>query len=242
MAKFSVTVNTDNPAEIAAVIAALGGGGAVPALASGGAVPALGGDDDDNAPVNTNAPAVDSAGMPWDARIHAKSRTVKADGTWKRGRGVTDEQAARVEAELRGHTMQAPPVQPMQAQPAPFAPPAQPPQQPAFPSPSAPAVPQQGGGVALTPAQQPQTQQPPVNAPTPVQPAGTLDFGGLMAGLQKAMGAGKLTVDMLPALVNEINAAWQTSLGAITDLGQPQNAQMVPWVKDLFVSKGIWVD
>ncbi len=44
---------------------------------------------------------VDSAGMPWDERIHAKSKTKKADGTWKAGRSLDPEMVKQVEAELK---------------------------------------------------------------------------------------------------------------------------------------------
>lgn len=50
------------------------------------------------------APAVDSAGMPWDARIHASTKTQNADGRWKKLRGVADSLVLQVEAELRGVT------------------------------------------------------------------------------------------------------------------------------------------
>lgn len=48
------------------------------------------------------ASAVDSAGLPWDERIHSSNKALNADGTWRKRRGVTDETVAAVEAELRG--------------------------------------------------------------------------------------------------------------------------------------------
>ena len=63
-----------------------------------------------------------------------------------------------------------------------------------------------------------------------------------MMGMQKGMQAGKIDVQVLTQLVSEINAAWGSGLTTITDLAQPQNAHMVPWVKDLIVSKGLWID
>jgi FtsZ-interacting cell division protein ZipA len=44
---------------------------------------------------------LDSAGLPWDVRIHASTKTTKADGTWKRKVRVSDELVASVETELR---------------------------------------------------------------------------------------------------------------------------------------------
>lgn len=44
---------------------------------------------------------LDQQGIPWDKRIHAKTKTKVKDGTWKIARGVTDEEANKVLAELR---------------------------------------------------------------------------------------------------------------------------------------------
>ena len=41
----------------------------------------------------------DSANVEWDERIHAGTKTTKADGTWKRRKGVTDELVKQVLAE-----------------------------------------------------------------------------------------------------------------------------------------------
>lgn len=43
----------------------------------------------------------DADGLPWDERIHASTRSTKADGTWTRRRGVSDETYDAVMAELR---------------------------------------------------------------------------------------------------------------------------------------------
>lgn len=53
-------------------------------------------------PTNATPPAVDAAGLPWDERIHASSKALIADGTWRKKRGVADDLVAQVEAELRG--------------------------------------------------------------------------------------------------------------------------------------------
>lgn len=44
---------------------------------------------------------LDSAGLPWDARIHARTKAKIADGTWRQKRGVAPEVIASVTAELR---------------------------------------------------------------------------------------------------------------------------------------------
>ena len=49
------------------------------------------------------APAgLDSAGMPWDERIHSGSKSVNADGTWRYKRGGDLAERERIEAELKG--------------------------------------------------------------------------------------------------------------------------------------------
>ena len=56
-----------------------------------------------SAPAAPSSPAdVDSRGMPWDARIHAKNRATVADGSWRKAKGVDAALIAQVEAELRG--------------------------------------------------------------------------------------------------------------------------------------------
>lgn len=86
----------------------------------------------------TAAPAVerDSAGMPWDARIHASSKSKIADGTWRSKRNVDDALRATVEAELKGAAAPAAP-----AAPATPAAPAVPPPPAAATPPAAPAAP-----------------------------------------------------------------------------------------------------
>ena len=46
------------------------------------------------------APAVDANNMPHDERIHAGSKALNTDGTWRKKRGVSDELVRRVEAGL----------------------------------------------------------------------------------------------------------------------------------------------
>ncbi len=91
-----------------------------------------------------SAPGVelDAEGLPWDARIHAKSSTgpggVKnADGTWRAKRGVNDDAlVAQVKAELRA-AMGAPAASAPLAPVVPAAPPA------AVPVPPAPVGPEE---------------------------------------------------------------------------------------------------
>ncbi len=64
-------------------------------------------------PLENEVPAsgdVDSAGMPWDERIHASSRAVTSKGLWRSRRGVEPAEIARVENELRGKKQHTAPV------------------------------------------------------------------------------------------------------------------------------------
>lgn len=51
-------------------------------------------------PTVNNPPAFDSAGLPWDERIHSSSRETRNDGTWRQRRGVDPALVANVTAEL----------------------------------------------------------------------------------------------------------------------------------------------
>jgi hypothetical protein len=67
---------------------------------------------------NPQPPQVDCRGLPWDARIHASTKAVNADGTWRAKRGVNDPAfVQRVEGELR-QIMSAPAVPPLPTPPA----------------------------------------------------------------------------------------------------------------------------
>lgn len=46
---------------------------------------------------------LDSAGFPWDGRIHARTKTKIADGTWKKKRGIDDATVQAVQAEYAGN-------------------------------------------------------------------------------------------------------------------------------------------
>lgn len=73
------------------------------------------------APVSPNVPQVDVSGLPWDARIHARTKTKNANGTWKLMRQVDLKLVDKVTAELRQLMALPIPI------PAPFSPVAVPP-------------------------------------------------------------------------------------------------------------------
>lgn len=118
---------------------------------------------DDTSPVNVNAPPIDSAGLPWDGRIHASSKAInESDGKWRMQRGIEKKLGApaiaQIEAELRARVSGA--TQQPVAMPAPV----QTPQ----PMTAAPGMPD------MSQYQQPQQMQPapmqqPVAMPAPVQ-------------------------------------------------------------------------
>lgn len=113
---------------------------------------------------NANAD-VDVNGVPWDERIHAKTKTKVKDGSWKRKRGVADSLYDSVIAEITtGQSQETAPVQTQQQTPTPP------------PMPGAPAAPQAN----VTP--------PPVPGMTPPPaPGATLDRKPELIALVHAM-------------------------------------------------------
>lgn len=82
--------------------------------------------DDDDAAAIAGAPDRDSAGLPWDERIHASSRATIADGTWRRRKNTPDATYDAVMAELRAavpngtaSAADAPPAPPIDDTPLP---------------------------------------------------------------------------------------------------------------------------
>ena len=132
------------------------------------------------------APAVDAAGLPWDARIHAGTKAVNADGRWKKRKGVQPLDVSKVEAELRaqlaaGGAAPAPVAEVvLAAPPAPAAP------VPLPPVAAAPATP--GDAVPPVPAAPAPVPTPP---PAPGAP-GAVTFPQLMARITALMREGKL--------------------------------------------------
>lgn len=203
--KFSITLAAATLAELYSTAAdfAASGGVTVQMIDSG--------NDDDTGPVNTAAPAFDSAGIPWDDRIHAGTKGTNADGTWKRRRNTPDAKFNAVMEELKARgvapaTIPAP-AAPTAVQaainaataPGPVVPPApqyQPGNPPVAAAPvSMPAAP----ATTLAPMVAPMDMA----APTPAAPA-TMAFAEFMPRLNAAIGAGRfdqarLNAEFLPA-------------------------------------------
>ena len=61
-------------------------------------------------PVPKPSVELDTQGMPWDVRIHARTKTKMKDGSWKKLRGVGPDVVKRVEGELKAvQNIPAPP-------------------------------------------------------------------------------------------------------------------------------------
>lgn len=60
--------------------------------------------------VDVGAPDRDSAGIPWDERIHSASKATVGDGTWRRRKNTPDETYDAVMAELRGGSAEPDPT------------------------------------------------------------------------------------------------------------------------------------
>lgn len=59
------------------------------------------------------APELDLDGLPWDARIHASTKTTVKNGTWKRKRGISYDLYNSVVAELRADYPEQTPAEPV---------------------------------------------------------------------------------------------------------------------------------
>lgn len=56
----------------------------------------------------SDGPAVDSSGLPWDARIHSGGGATIGDGTWKKKKGVGADMVKAVQEELRARMAAGP--------------------------------------------------------------------------------------------------------------------------------------
>lgn len=124
MAEFTLSIKTESTSELADIVAKLNGDSVT--LATGGPlkqdiqrvvgevvnqtvvqnvpapVPVPQPEPQDDEPTNDAPPATDKNGLPWDERIHAGTKALNGDGTWKKRRGVDDATVAAVTAELTG--------------------------------------------------------------------------------------------------------------------------------------------
>jgi len=202
-------------ADAAKLNAMAGDGAAGPTLEqlAGNGQPAAVASSTDNAPpasvTSTSLPSgaaapaagldLDTEGFPWDARIHAETRTKIKVGTWKVKRGVSDETLTAVRAELRAVLGNVAP--PVAASPAVAAPPP-PPNAGTVPPP--PAVPNPPTGAVPPPP-------PPTEAPA-------MSFPQLCVRITGALGSGQLTQEALGTVLAANNLQGLPTLAAFPHL------------------------
>lgn len=165
-------------------------------------IPAPAGGTVDGGPALPPAPAgavVDASGLPWDARIHASTKSTTKDGKWTKKRGVADELVAHVEAELK--SVMAAPV-PATVPPPPVDGPVH--VDPAAAFGSAPASPATD---ALPPA------PPPGEAPAPMA-----EFARIMRIVTAKQAAGQLTTEFVAQLAAQLGITGVKDLAARPDL------------------------
>lgn len=255
--KFALTITDATPSELSALLLALNGSTApfVATIQAAASAAATGDDEtgDDAGPVNVNAPAVDSSGLPWDERIHSGNKEMTDKGVWRKRRGVSDATKTAVEAELRARAVAAPvnlqqPV--MQPQPAPVMMMPAPVQQPAPMQPQPMPMPVQQPVMQPAPMQpQPQPMQmQPVQQPV-MQPqaAVAMDFPTFMQALSGQMqkrdanGMPLIDTDYLARTTSEISTAFGVPLGVITDMvSQPRAAEMIVYAVQCMQRDGKW--
>lgn len=137
----------------------------------------------------------DSTGLVWDERIHASSKALNADGTWRTKRGVDKALVAEVEAELRATSPESIAAEDAEkyASHETLSPEA--PTPPAPPAPEAP----------LVPAPTPTAPSPEPAESVPTLPAGVSPFVALMKRVTTAQGAGKLTQPRVKELLESLD-------------------------------------
>jgi len=157
------------------------------------------GGDADGAAGDTSG--ADSAGLPWDERIHSRTGSKNADGTWRQKRGVAATVLNAVLSELRARVAPEPaaPATPTAAPATPTAAPATPTAAPATPT-AAPATPT---AAPATPTAAPEPEAAfPWDAPAaPIAPQITHE--GLLAQITKAITGGGLSNAGIMGLLSE---------------------------------------
>lgn len=175
------------------------------------AAPAAG----NGSPVSGAAPAgpaeFDSSGLPWDARIHQKSKNKKKDGTWKLIKGLDATIAAAVVTELAARkgaaSSVAPPVTPPGSVPLPPVSnvPAPPPVPAPTAPPSVPVPPPPAVGSAGAP-------------PPPPSSITGMTFRQLLDKITEATKASKITPSEVSLICQECGAANLMQLNSMPQL------------------------
>lgn len=127
----------------------------------------------------------DSAGIPWDERIHSSTKGTNKDGTWSRRRNTDEALFQSVMAELKGNA--AAPASTATAETL---------------APTPPAA----SGSPVTP--------PPPPPPPPAAGA-AINFPMLMIKITKGIGAGKITKDQVAGILGNFGIANTAGLNAV---------------------------
>lgn len=154
---------------------------------------------------------VDSTGLPWDARIHASTKTKKKGGIWTSRRGVDSETIRTIEAELRNKTNPLPNSTPTFNDP----------NQMFNPTPSASMPPLNQTVSAPTPLQQPQNP-----AMTQTQPAQEeVTFSMLMSKIAGLFAQQRIKPEYVKSLVDRVSQQFGGNVNTIQDVAA--NSDMV---------------
>ena len=179
-----------------------------------------------------NRADVDSAGLPWDSRIHSESRNKVADGTWRKRRNTASELVAQVEGELRAlMAIPAPGGAATQSAPVPTPPPAPVTVVPAGPGATAIIIDPSAGSAspaspATPPVPAPPVPQPPAAAPTPVAPppvaqdtaaapAEPITFAGVMRQVTEGLTQHKFTEQTVNECLREAAGGAEIKIGML---------------------------
>lgn len=168
----------------------------------------------------------DSAGMPWDARIHQKQKSRKKDGTWKLQKGIDQNLVQSVVAALAGLRQTPSAVQQtssfVSGQPSSASvavltspPPPPPPANVPLASPPPPA------NVPLA-----SPPPPPSDAPSPAAASGSVTYRQLLDKITAATVAQKLTPLQVAQIVQQNGAPNVTALKGMAHLIPEVNADI----------------
>lgn len=154
---------------------------------------------------------LDARGFPWDERIHASSKAINADGTWKKRRGVNPKEVEQIEAELILNS----------------------PEEPAA-SPEIPSFNEVGAMPSFNyePPTMPSFAPPATVAEAPATvaeaPASTVTFPILIQRIQKGVVANEISNDQVQAVLNNHGVAGTAMLAPRRDLIPTVYAELFP--------------
>lgn len=160
---------------------------------------------------STKTGELDSAGMPWDERIHSGSKKTNADGKWKLRKNVDENLVKQVEAENRA------------AAPAG--------EIPAFLRTGVPAAAQSATVPATVPATSVVNATAPAVAPMPPAPAAVVkrDFSGLMLKISNLFATRQIAPDYPQTIVQRVNTGFQTNIATLTDIANDPRMVEYSW-------------